>query len=224
MRSGAVAPVPPERHAGRPEGRDPGGGACPRRGFSLTELLVVAAFAAVVGAMAVPWVSGQLRVHRVRSAAFALRTELHRARTAAASGAANVAVVFDAPAPGGELPDLESDLRDSPWIAMYQDANHNGVRRAEIASGTERLLGNPWRLEERFPGVRWGAPAAGIGGDELPGIAVGAAGMVSFSPLGASGAGRITVSGEGIVYSVVIHGASSRIRVERRLGDVWVRE
>ena len=48
--------------------------------------------------------------------------------------------------------------------------------------------------------------------------------MVSFSPLGESGSGRITLSGEGVTYAVVIHGANSRIRVERRVGDEWVQE
>lgn len=184
------------------------------------ELLIVAAIASVVGAMATPWVAGQLRVQQVRSAANAMRTLLYRARTTAANRATHVAVVFDPPSSG--LTSLFE--RDSPRVALYQDTNHNGVRRAEISAGTERLLENPWRLEDRFPGVRWGAPRGGLLGDELPGLEVGAAGMVSFSPLGESGSGRITLSGEGVVYSVVIHGANSRIRVERRAGGRWVRE
>lgn len=153
-----------------------------------------------------------------------MRTLLYRARTTAANRAANVAVVFDPPAGGpGRL--LGRDFSGgSPQVALYQDANHNGVRRPEIAAGTERLLENPWRLEDRFPGVRWGAPADGPLGQEIPGIAVGAARMVSFSPLGESGSGRITVSGEGVAYSVVIHGANSRIRVERRVGGRWIPE
>ena len=194
------------------------------KGVSLTEILIVAALASVLGAMAVPWVAGQFRAQQVRSAAFAMRTLLYRARTAAANRAANVAVVFDPPStgPGGLLNSVLS--QGSPQVALYQDTNHNGVRRAEIAAGTERLLENPWRLEDRFPGVQWGAPGDGRLGGDLPGIAVGGAGMVSFSPLGESGSGRITLSGEGVAYAVVIHGANSRIRVERRVGDAWVQE
>ena len=102
------------------------------------------------------------------------------------------------------------------------DTNHNGVRRAEIARGEERLLENPWRFGARFPGVLWGAPAGEADPAAIPGHEVGAAGMISFSPLGGSGSGRITVSGEGSVFAVVIHGGSSRIRVERHAGGHWI--
>lgn len=170
--------------------------------------------------MAVPPIADRLRGDRVRSAALAIRSLLQEARGEAAARAANVAVVFDPPlaASGIEVPEADG----SPVIAVYLDANHNGVRRAEIAAGGEQLLRNPWRFGARFPGVGWGAPAALAGGVAIPGLAVGVAGMVSFSPLGGSGFGRITVSGEGVVFSVVIHGGSSRIRLERRAGDGWV--
>ncbi len=188
-------------------------------GFTLLELLIAAALLAAISAMAIPPLTGYLRAERVRAAALAVRSSLHEARFRAASNAANVAVVFDPPldALGVEIPGPE----DSVVIALYQDANHNGVRRAEIASGVERLLGNPWRFGARFPGVVWGAPGVGEQA-AIPGLAVGAARMVSFTPFGSSGSGRITLSGEGAVYSVVIHGASARIRLERRSGRAWI--
>ena len=190
------------------------------RGFTLVELLVALALLLAMAATAIPPLAGHLRAERVRGAALAMRTLLQKARAEAAARAANVAVVFD-PELGGhgiELPGSD----DSPVIALVLDTNHNGVRRAEIASGGERLLENPWRFDARFPGVAWGAPAGAAGSAAIPGHQVGVAGMVSFSPLGGSGAGRITVSGEGAVYSIVIHGGSARIRVERRAGDAWV--
>ena len=190
------------------------------RGFTLVEVLAALALLLVLAATAIPPLAGHLRAERVRGAALAMRTLLQTARAEAAARAANVAVVFD-PELGGhgiELPGSD----DSPVIALVLDTNHNGVRRAEIASGGERLLENPWRFEARFPGVVWGAPAGAAGSAAIPGHEVGVAGMVSFSPLGGSGAGRITVSGEGAVYSIVIHGGSARIRVERRAGDGWV--
>jgi hypothetical protein len=159
-------------------------------------------------------------VERVRGAAVAMRSLLQRARAQAVSRAANVAVVFDPSLAGHGIEVPGSD--DSPVVALVLDTNHNGVRRAEIAAGEERLLDHPWRFGDRFPGVVWGAPAGEGGAAAIPGHQVGVAGMISFSPLGGSGSGRITVSGEGSVFAVVIHGASSRIRVERRAGGQWV--
>lgn len=190
-------------------------------GFTLTEMLAAFALLGLLSAMAVPPIVDSFRAQRVRHAAMALRSLLQRARAEAAARAANVAVVFDPPATGN-TPAGAGPPGGPPTIAVYLDENHNGVRRREIAAGEERLLRPAWRFDERFPGVEWGAPSAAAGGAPIPGLAVGAARMVSFSPLGSSGAGRITVSGAGVVYSIVIHGGSSRIRLERRAGTVWV--
>lgn len=189
-------------------------------GFTLTELLVAVAMLMVLAGAAIPPLAGHLRAERVRGAAIAMRSLLQQARAEAAARAANVAVVFDPPLVGRgiEVPGTDG----TPVVALVLDTNHNGVRRAEIAAGGERLLTNPWRFGTRFPGVGWGAPAGVAGPNPIPGQDVGFAGMVSFSPLGSSGSGRITVSGEGAVYSIVIHGGGSRIRMERRAGNGWV--
>ena len=221
MRTGAAARM---RCPKRPDSRAGVAGAAAgrpgSRGFSLVELLVALALLLVMAGTAIPPLAGHLRVERVRGAALAMRSLLQKARAEAASRAANVAVVFDPPFSGYgiEIP----GPADSPVVALVLDTNHNGVRRAEIASGEERLLENPWRFGARFPGVAWGAPAGEAGPSAIPGHEVGAAGMISFSPLGGSGSGRITVSGEGSVFAIVIHGGSSRIRVERHTGGRWI--
>ena len=189
-------------------------------GFTLVEVLVAVALFLVLAGTAIPPLAGHLRAERVRGAAIAIRSLLQKARAEAAVRAANVAVVFDPPlsAHGIEIPGSDA----TPVVVLVLDTNHNGVRRAEIASGGERLLDNPWRFGARFPGVGWGAPAGVAGPAPVPGLDIGIAGMISFSPLGGSGFGRITVSGEGAAYAIVIHGSSSRIRVERHAGGRWV--
>lgn len=221
MRTGAASRI---RLPKRPDRIVRGPGAVAERpqpaGFSLVELLVALGLLLVMAGTAIPPLAGYLRVERVRGAALAMRSLLQKARAEAAARAANVAVVFDPPLSGHgiEVP----GAADSPVVALVLDANHNGVRRSEIASGGERLLENPWRFDARFPGVAWGAPAGAAGPAAIPGHQVGVAGMISFSPLGGSGSGRITVSGEGHVFAIVIHGGSSRIRVERRAGGRWI--
>lgn len=190
------------------------------RGFTLVEVLVALTLLLVVAGSAIPPLARHLRVERVRGAAVAMRSLLQRARAEAVARAANVAVVFDPSLTGYGIEIAGSE--DSPVVALVLDTNHNGVRRVEIAAGRERLLENPWRFGARFPGVAWGAPAGVAGSAAIPGHQVGVAGMISFSPLGGSGSGRITVSGEGIVFAVVIHGASSRIRVERHADGRWI--
>ena len=218
LRGVAPAPVPLVREV-RP--RRVGRRCRPaERGFTLMELLAAAALVSVLAAMAAPPLVASFRAQRVRHAAMTMRSLLQRARAEAAARAANVAVVFDPPTRGAG--GSTGPSTGPPVVAVYMDANHNGVRRAEIAAGRERLLRAGWRFDERFSGVEWGASAEAAGGTAIPGLAVGAARMVSFSPLGSSGAGRITVSGGGVVYSIVIHGGSSRIRLERRAGTVWV--
>jgi len=167
-------PKPPDRGL-----RIPGAAAGRRQspGFSLVELLVALALLLVMAGTAIPPLAGHLRAERVRGAALAMRSLLQKARAEAASRAANVAVVFDPPLDGHgiEVP----GPADSPVVALVLDTNHNGVRRAEIARGEERLLENPWRFGARFPGVLWGAPAGEADPAGIPGHEVGAAGMIS---------------------------------------------
>ncbi len=184
-------------------------------GFTLTELLVALAVLGTLAGISLPPILDGLRAQRVHAAALGLRTLFQKARAEAGSRAANVAVVFDPPGqPGPEDP-------ESPWIGVYLDANANGVSRREIEAGVERALVPPWRFSDRYPGVRLGAPADDEGGEAAPGRQIGFADMVSFTPFGTSGSGRIVVSGAGAAYAVVIFGVTGRIRLERRRAGAW---
>ncbi len=184
-------------------------------GYTLVELLIALSVLAALAGIAVPPILDGLRAQRVHAAALGLRTLLQKARAEAAARAANVAVVFDPPGQPGE------GNAESPWIGVYLDGNANGVSRREIEDGVEQTLMPPWRFGDRYPGIRLGAPSDDAGGDALPGRQIGFADMISFTPFGTSGAGRITLSGAGVVYSVVIFGVTGRIRLERRRNGVW---
>ncbi len=184
-------------------------------GYTLTELLIALLVMGVLAGVAMPPVLNGLRAQRVHAAALGLRTLFQKARAQAAARAANVAVVFDPPG----QPDPGNP--ESPWIGVYLDGNNNGVSRREIEEGVERVLLEPWRFGDRYPGVRLGTPGDLPGEESLPGRAIGFADMVSFTPFGASGSGRIVLSGAGVVYSVVIFGVTGRIRLERRRAGAW---
>ncbi len=184
-------------------------------GYTLIELLIALSVLGVLAGIAVPPILDGLRTQRVHAAALGLRTLLQKVRAEASARAANVAVVFDPPGQSG------AGNPENPWIGVYLDANANGVSRREIGDGVEQTLMDPWRFGERYPGVRLGAPPDQPGGDPLPGRQIGFADMISFTPFGTSGAGRITLSGAGVVYSVVIFGVTGRIRLERRRNGAW---
>jgi prepilin-type N-terminal cleavage/methylation domain-containing protein len=67
-----------------------------RGGFSLTELLIVAALVAIIALVALPNLLGRMPADRVEQAQWELLTDLRRARTDAIGRSAWVTVTFDA--------------------------------------------------------------------------------------------------------------------------------
>ena len=57
---------------------------------------------------------------------------------------------------------------DSYRFAMYIDGNFNGIRTADIARGIDRLIKAPQRIEDQFPGVRFGIVDDVSGGAARP--------------------------------------------------------
>jgi hypothetical protein len=171
------------------------------------DLLLAMAIASVLGGLSVPVVSRAVEAGRVRHAAGLVATRFRLARARAAAATAIVSVVFD--------------QADERWMfRICEDGNGNGVRRAEIAAGTDPCPDGPHDLSALFPGVRVAADPALRGPDGEAGSAdpvrFGASSIASFSPAGTCSAGSLWLqSSGGLHYLVRVAGVTGRVRILR---------
>ncbi len=112
------------------------------------------------------------------------------------------------------------------WVfSTVEDGNGNGLRTAEVRSGTDPVLEGPIRLEDMLGTVRPGFPFAAV--RQLPPrsgfladlddpVKFGRSDIISFSPLGRSSSGTLYLTdGVDRLYAVVLYGPSTRMRVWR---------
>jgi type II secretory pathway pseudopilin PulG len=179
-------------------------------GQGLLEVLVAASISLIVIAAAIPRAQSMVHESRLRGAAFYLRGLLRQVRVTAAAKACYMGVVFD-------------EAQGDPVFSIHVDGNGNGIRRADVESGADPRLRQPYRLSETFPGVRYGSLPNGASAPFLRGLQIGRSHIVSFSPLGSSTTGTLYLSNDyGLVYAVVIFGSTGRVRVARyRGGGKW---
>ena len=123
---------------------------------------------------------------------------------------------------------FERDSRGWYWYEV-EDGNGNGLRTAEVGSGTDPTLSGPHRMEERVHRVTPGFPSSGpfprisgsgaIGGLNDP-IKFGPSNLISFSPLGTSSSGTVYLTdGKRELFGVVLFGPTGRVRVWRFQSD-----
>jgi hypothetical protein len=92
------------------------------------------------------------------------------------------------------------------------DGNANGVRAQEIASGIDREVRTPVRLEDLFPGVAIALPP----GAEGAALQLGGTDLLSFTPSGTSTSGSIHLLGrDGSQFAVRVLGVTGRVRLLR---------
>ena len=113
------------------------GGEC---GTSMVELVVVLAAIGALASLSIPATAHSIDAGRARDASGFVAARLRLARQQAAFRTASVGLVFDQI--GGR------------WqMRVCQDGNGTGLRRADIADGTDVCREGPHDLETMFPGV-----------------------------------------------------------------------
>ncbi len=167
-------------------------------GYALVELLVVAALVVTALTLARPWSGPIAERSRAIAAARYLGGRLAEARALAVRRSAYVAVRID-------------DGRAGTPLAVVADGNGNGVRTAEIADGTDLLLGEV-RLSDLFPDVLF-ASGVDVAGEPVP---LGRSVLLSFAPAGTASTGSIYLRGrDGSRIAVRLLGVTGRTRVLR---------
>jgi type II secretory pathway pseudopilin PulG len=180
------------------------------RGFSLMELLLVVGLLIGLASAAIPAATSGLDQMRTSAAARHVAARLQLARMEALKRCANVGMQFVFAAGGYRY-------------AFYVDGNGNGVLSADILRQVDSLLGFPERLDDQFPGVRFGIidgitaveSTEPLSAYDDP-IRIGRSRILSFSPIGTATSGTLYVRGRGQhQYAVRVLGGTGRTRVLR---------
>jgi hypothetical protein len=191
------------------------------RGFSLLEVLVILALVTVISAVTLPITERLRQEGKVRGAAFAMAGRCGYLRMASVRRGARVA--------------MRLRPQDGSWIAQnFMDGDWDGVLSADIASGRDPAIDQAADVREWFTGAQFGfAPGCSlVDGSAVPAdaspVRIGAAGLLVFTPDGASSGGSLYLRGApGISsYAVVILAATGRTRLMRCPpgGGPWVQQ
>ncbi len=191
------------------------------RGFGLTELLVVLAAIALALLVSLPALARLGSGARAAAAARNLALTFHALRWKSVSLNAGHGLLF------------EQDAAGWRWLEV-RDGNGNGLRTAEVRSGTDRTLSGPHRLGDKHPRIALGFPPGGpipripprpgsLSPSDDP-VRFGHTKLVSFTPLGTSSSGTVYLTdGRDELFGVLLFGPTARVRVWRytRTGGAW---
>ena len=177
------------------------------QGYSLVEIVVVAALGVTLTALSLPQLSTGLDDYRAAGAARYLATRLQRTRMEAIERSASIGMRFVRVGAGYAY-------------AEFVDSNHNGVLTHEIDSGVDRPVRPAERLSEQFTGVDFGTlpnlPPIDAGGT-APGsdpVRLGRSDIATFTPLGTATTGTLYILGRGgAQYAVRIFGETAKTRL-----------
>ncbi len=109
--------------------------------------------------------------------------------------------------------------------AFYADGDGDGVRREDVASGVDPLIGEARDIVSRYEGVDFGLldlsipevpPGSGALAPFSDPVRFGLSDTISFVPGGTSSSGTLYLSdGRSTVVAVVLYGGTGRIRIWR---------
>jgi type II secretory pathway pseudopilin PulG len=183
-------------------------------GYSLVELTVIVALIALFSAVSFPVFRAHTAEMHLLGAGQAFKSEFRRAWSMAVRSGVYTAIRFERR--GREV-----------FYAVYADGNGNGVRSAEIRSGTDRLVAGPFPLTSGAPGVSVGinpgtpAPPPDRGPLEGDPIRFGPSDILSFSPFGTATPGTFYLAGDSAQAAVRVTGGSARVRLMVWRGGRW---
>jgi prepilin-type N-terminal cleavage/methylation domain-containing protein len=190
-------------------------GAARHAGYSLLELLVALTIILVVAAVALSNIGGAREEAALLGAARSFKDEFMKARSVALRSNAQTAIRF------------ETDTKGNAVYSTYVDGNWNGVLSADIASGVDRRVAGPIRLDAGVPEVRVAvipgapSPAPDSGFLSAEPIRFGTSRMVSFSTIGTGTPGTFYLSSRSAMAGVRVTGGSARIRIMLWRGKRW---
>jgi prepilin-type N-terminal cleavage/methylation domain-containing protein len=181
------------------------------RGVTLIESVVAISLLAILAAVALPALARLGGSARTGAAARHLVSQFRSVRWMSIARARSHGLFF------------ERDRDGWFWIVV-QDGNGNGLRAAEVRSGTDHRLSGPHRLSDEIPRTDLGFPAGGpfrrippargwIGSTDDP-VRLGGTDLLAFSPLGTASSGSIYVTdGRAGLIAIVLYGRTGRISV-----------
>jgi type II secretory pathway pseudopilin PulG len=187
-------------------------------GATLAELAIVLGLVSLLAATTAPLTKAATERGRARQAAMFVAGVLRNARQQALVQSRSVGLVFD--------------LAASRWtFRLCEDGNGNGLRRADVAAGTDVCFGDRVDLAVLFPGVRVAVDPGLRGPGGEPGspdpVRFGASDMASFSAIGSCTAGSVFLqAADGTPFVVRVAGITGRTRVLRyeTRSRVWLGE
>jgi len=189
-------------------------------GFTLIELLIATAVLALLATLAAPPLRQQISQHRVRLAASEVAAALWTARAGAVRHGVAIAVRFevDEAAPDG-VPSA---------FSLYADGDGDGVRTADVRTGTDPRIRRPARLLHVGSGVRFGFPEdlepRGFTGSERldrldDPVRFGRSDLASFGPLGTASPGTVFVTDGYHLFAVRVYNRTGKIQILRYVRD-----
>lgn len=177
------------------------------RGFSLVEALVAVFIVLVMAAVAFPAFRAHFAEVHIVGAGQQFKSQFRLAWSMAVRSGVYTAIRF------------ERRDDDTVWYAVYRDGDDDGVRSADIRSGTDRLVSGPFPLSGGAPGVRVGinpgVPALPPERGTLSGdpVRFGVSDILSFSPIGTATPGTFYLAGDSSQAAVRVTGGSARVRL-----------